>query len=186
MAVPHLRHRTRAALAAVSVLLSLSMAGRCAPAEAIDEYAIKGAMLLNIARLVDWPAAKASDSFVIGIVAPPAVGADIEAVIKDKAVGKKTVTVRRLASLAAAADCHLIFIAGTDRKPAERDVAALAKAGVLTVGESDGFAVGGGVVGLVVKDKRLQMEINLKAAHRSGLSISSRILRLATIVEGGA
>jgi hypothetical protein len=62
----------------------------------------------------------------------------------------------------------------------------LRKAGslpVLTIGEHDGFAAAGGVIGFVVRDDRVQFEINPDAASRADLKVSSRLLQLATIVR---
>jgi len=52
------------------------------------------------------------------------------------------------------------------------------------VGERDGFARRGGVIGLVVEDNLARFEVNLQAAQRSGLQISSKLLGLARMVKG--
>ena len=90
-----------------------------------------------------------------------------------------------MSSAAAGTDCHLLFTSRLERKRTAEESALLARASVLLVGDGDHFAAQGGAVGLVVKDRHLQMEINVQAAQRSSLNISSRILRLATLVEGG-
>lgn len=55
--------------------------------------------------------------------------------------------------------------------------------GVLTVGEADQFAVRGGVITFVKEANRLRFEINVDAAGRAGLRISSRLLQLARVVH---
>ena len=55
---------------------------------------------------------------------------------------------------------------------------------VLTIGDSEGFARGGVIINLAKARGKIRFEINLEAAKRGGLSISSKLLKLATIVEG--
>jgi hypothetical protein len=56
---------------------------------------------------------------------------------------------------------------------------------ILTVGDGDAFASGGGMIGLFVEDGRMRFAINTEAAHRAGLRFSSKLLNLAKIVKGG-
>lgn len=54
---------------------------------------------------------------------------------------------------------------------------------VLTVGEFEGFAKRGGMINFIIVDNRIAFEINIDAARRAGLSISSQLLKLAEIVR---
>jgi hypothetical protein len=53
----------------------------------------------------------------------------------------------------------------------------------LTVDETEGFAVLGGVINLTVEDNKVHFEINRLAADRAGLKIGSRLLSIAKIVK---
>ena len=57
---------------------------------------------------------------------------------------------------------------------------------VLTVGDVREFAASGGVLRFFLRDEQMRMEINLQAAEAAGLKISSRLLRIADLYEGGA
>ena len=54
---------------------------------------------------------------------------------------------------------------------------------ILTVGETPGFAEHGGVIRFVLEDNRVRFEVNVEAAHQADLTISSRLLTLARIVQ---
>jgi hypothetical protein len=45
------------------------------------------------------------------------------------------------------------------------------------------FATRGGMVNFIIEDNRVQFEINIDAAERAGLKISSRALKLARVVR---
>ncbi len=55
---------------------------------------------------------------------------------------------------------------------------------VLTVGETDRFAQSGGMINFVLEENRVRFEINVEAADRAGLKISSKLLELAHVVAG--
>jgi hypothetical protein len=54
--------------------------------------------------------------------------------------------------------------------------------GVLVVSDMPGFAVLGGHIGLVEDSNRLRFQVNLEAALKTGLKLSSKFLQLAEIV----
>jgi len=53
----------------------------------------------------------------------------------------------------------------------------------LTVGETEGFAVLGGIINLTVEGNKVHFEINRLAADRAGQKISSKLLSIAKIVK---
>ena len=73
----------------------------------------------------------------------------------------------------------------TGRASALPVLQSLGSAPVLTVGESDGFASAGGVIGLYMEGDKVRFEANPDAAQRAGLKLSSQILRLARLVRDG-
>jgi hypothetical protein len=53
----------------------------------------------------------------------------------------------------------------------------------LLVGDGPGFINGGGMIGLVRFGNQIRFEINARAARQSGVSISSKLMRLAARVQ---
>jgi hypothetical protein len=58
--------------------------------------------------------------------------------------------------------------------------------GTLTVGDTEGFAAEGGIVNLRVEGDKIHIQVNVGAAERQRIRISSRLLGLAEIVKSGA
>jgi hypothetical protein len=54
---------------------------------------------------------------------------------------------------------------------------------VLTVGDTDGFASEGGIVNFKIEAGRVRLQINMVAAERARIGISSKLLSLAEIVK---
>ena len=55
--------------------------------------------------------------------------------------------------------------------------------GTHTLSAPQGFAARGGMVNFTVEESKVRFEINEDAARRAGLKISSKLLRLAELVE---
>jgi hypothetical protein len=75
--------------------------------------------------------------------------------------------------------CHVLFFCPSEKPFLARLLPALQKDGLLLVGDTPGFLEAGGVINLMIEDKKVRFEINLAAAAREHLQIRSSLLRLA-------
>jgi YfiR/HmsC-like len=150
------------------------------------EYQIKASFVYTVAKFVDWPA----DSFpapgkplTLGIVGDPAVSEAIASALRGKRVHDRDLVVKRLPDLGSLRSCQIVYISGDEKESLVAVLEQVAAAGVLTVGEGVDFAPSGGILGLSLRDSLVQFEVNLAAAQRAGLNISSKILRLGHVVK---
>lgn len=175
----------RGAIAALMLLLLAQQLLAVQP-QALDEYQVKAAFLFNFVRFVDWPAA-AFDSptapIVIGIVGGDPFGEEIDRLIDKKVVNGHPLEVRRFRDWKSVGKVHVLFVSGSDRQAAAKVIDAVRKSAVMTVGEAEGFAQAGGVCNFTREGARIGFEINVNAAARAGLTLSSRLLALARIVH---
>jgi hypothetical protein len=89
----------------------------------------------------------------------------------------------RIADLTPGRDCKILFIAASERRRMPVLLASASILGVLTVGDTADFSVQGGVIGLQLDGERIRLRVNLTAADKAKLRISSRVPSLATIVK---
>ena len=160
-----------------------------APAYGADpapsEFALKAAFIYNFAKFTEWPPVPgegAREPIVLCAFAGEPYDAAL-ASIDGKSVQGRTLRVRRGLRPIEIKSCHVAFIAASEERRIPELLRAAAKAPVLTVGDSDGFAEGGGMIGLINADNRVQFEINNDAAQRANLKIGSQLLRLARLVK---
>lgn len=151
-----------------------------------DEYEIRAAMLFNLTRFIEWPAAKLDPThpeFVICVLGSDPLGVSLDNLARNKSVGSKPIAVRHLSSVAGAHECHILYVsAGGDKlKTYARASGELAKAGVLSVSARANADSPDQVIGLPTVEQRVHIDVNLGAAERSGLTISSKLLHLATV-----
>lgn len=152
---------------------------------AVSEPEIKAAMLYNFIKFVEWPSPQAAGPFVIGVHGSGSFATVLARTVGGRVVQGRAVVVRKVQSAAEIQTCHALFVAGTEAGRGMAAIEPARRSAVLTVGESPGFSRKGGIIGFVIVDNRTNFEINPDAAVRVGLKISSKLLRLATIVKEG-
>ena len=153
----------------------------------MPEDQIKAAFLFNFAKFIEWPPEKASgSSLALCVLGRDSFAASLEQTVSGKTVNGKPLEVRRLSRPEDAKPCHVVFIPVTDKNRAQRNLQAIPSTGVLTVGESEDFAERGGIINFIKDENRIRFEINLDAAARAGIRISSRLLQLARVIRDEA
>ncbi len=170
----------------VMVLVGALVFGRAAVA-GVSEYRVKAAFLYNFARFIEWPETAFDDKtapLVFCILDPGPFGDAFET-IRDKTVRGRPVAVRPFDPERKAEPCHVVFINTKDGDAARRLLSEVfSRKGVLTAGETQGFARQGGVINFfITEENKIRFEINIAAARRAGLKISSKLLKLAEIVS---
>ncbi len=149
---------------------------------AAEEYHVKGAFLLNFAKFVEWPAEAfhaPGDAIAICVLGANPFTAALEQAAGQVVVEKRTVVVRQIADPRQARQCQIVFVSVSERKRARSVLEAVKGASVLTVGESEGFIAGGGVIELRVEENKVRMEISPSAAKLAGLRVSAKLLSLS-------
>jgi hypothetical protein len=165
-----------------------------AASPASREYAMKAAFLYNFIVFTEWPKEAlptADDPMVIGIIGQDPFGDAFESIVPAK--GRK-IAIKRFGGLSelkragdaemartteAGRHCHLLFICISEAENISEILNMVKDASVLTVADTSGFLESGGMINLVVEEKKLRFEISNIAASKAGLKIGSQLLRLA-------
>jgi hypothetical protein len=177
-------------IAILSALLAISLVenpGIALAQSQAGEYHVKAAFLYHFVQLVEWPAnslGSESSPVTLCITGEDPFGGDLEATLAGKTVGTRSLRVRHLKEAEDFQGCHVLFVNGHEAAHLARLLQELKDGPVLTVGESNGFVEQGGMIGFLVVDNKVRFEINLEAAERAKLKISSRLLLLAKTVVG--
>jgi hypothetical protein len=156
-------------------------------AQSPSEYEVKAAFLFNFAKFVEWPAgtfATADGPFRICVLGRDPFGANLDQIIAGKTLDGRRIVVARSADATKARTCQILFIASSETRRIPQILQQLNSAGVLTVGDSKGFAQMGGMINFVLDDDRVRFEINLKAADSAHLKLSARLMAVAKQVLG--
>jgi hypothetical protein len=165
-------------LIGVPCLLLLGRVPRARAAER-PEHEIKAAYLYNFGKYVRWPRRVREREFVIAVLGADPFGAALDRVVQGNRIDNRPVAIRRVANAAELGACEVLFISASEEPRLEGVLAALPKAPILTVSDMPRFVERGGMIGLVMANRRVQFEVNALQAERAGLALGSQLMRLA-------
>lgn len=175
----------RRAVASGLVVLALALCPQATMAGSGDQAA-RAATILRMLRFVDWQARHAPGADLrVAVVGNAPLGAALRAARDAMQPGGRTVTVVDVASTRALADANAaVVIVGALPAAGSADLARrLSDQAVLTVGDGDCPDDTGLMLNLFADGDRYRVQANPAAAARAGVSLSSRLLRLAHIVN---
>lgn len=153
--------------------------------QAVREYQIKAAFLFNFIKFVEWPTdgfTHRSTPITLGVLGKDPFGTALDS-LDGKTVKGRRLVVKRSASLQDLQCSHILFISSSENGHLPQIVEALNNSSVLTVGEAARFTRVGGIINFVIKKNKIRFEINVDAAERAGFTISSKLLKLATVIR---
>jgi hypothetical protein len=179
-------------LCAVALFLSASGMRETYPAAEAEnlrissEERVKAAFVFNFMKFVDWPGGVFADNnspMLIGIIGDNPLGVELEASLRGKNINGRKLAIRRISWPGEIRGIHILLICGSEARAAQDILASVKGNPVLTIGEMDRFGQQGGIINFFIEEKKVRFEINIDAADKSRLKISSQLLTLARIIS---
>jgi hypothetical protein len=168
------------------IIVSGSLAAAGARAQALDEYQLKAAFIYNFAKFVQWPSDAfqgPADPITTCVLGQDPFGHELEKAIKGKAIDGRPLALRRISNVRQAAGCRILFVGSSEGKRMNAIVTGLKETGVLTVGETEGTTLNGAIINFTVESGKVRFEVDVDAADRGKLRVSSKLLSLARSVK---
>jgi len=168
------------------VFAALLLGARVDAQAPMDESQVKAMFVYNFLKFVEWPvdtSLRVKDPFVVVIIGEGATADATERFLESKAIGARPLVVRRTQWDQSLAGVRAAFVLEQDPKRLRRILDAAAAAGALTIGEGESFTTRGGVIGLLVEDRKVRFDVDTSAAQLAGLRVSSKLLALTRTVR---
>jgi hypothetical protein len=157
----------------------------CTTAGAVNELDVKAAVVANLLAFADWPTPAApapNAALVLCVGAQQALRAPL-ATLNGRVVRNWVLQVRVLSANEVTAQCHALLLDDellAARPALRRELATLP---VLSFADAQQAADSPVCIRLDVIDGRVSFMVNLATAKANGLTLSSRLLRLAREVR---
>lgn len=185
-----IRRSTWCARLCCGLLLLSCLSAHCQTPEktAFTPYDVEAAYLYNFGKFVQWPSPNEADAqpFSICILGQDNVGKKLDDTIAGETIQGRKIVAMRLSSADAAEQCQIVFIGSSEDTRLTRDLETLREKPVLTVGSNPEFLERGGDIQFLIQNNRVRFAVNLAAAKRAGLELSSELLKVAAYVKTDA
>jgi hypothetical protein len=152
-----------------------------AQATELPEYRLKAAFLFNFIAFTEWPATTGS-TLNLCIHGNDPFGSDLDG-LQGKPTSGRTIALQRNVRVDQLRTCQVVFIAASAQDHLPRVFEALRGQPTLTVADSPGAMRRGVALNMNVAGGKVSFEANVVAARAASLTLSSKLLRLATEVE---
>ena len=170
----------------LACVLGCALVTSPARAQPAQEYALKAAVLYNITKFVEWPpqAFKGrSDPLTVCVLGENPFGDALIEALNGKLHESRGFNVRNFRDISSAGGCQVLFVSASEQKRFRSILDEVSARATLTIGDADGFTAAGGILNLKLEELKVRLQVNLAAAEKSGIRISSRLLSLAEIVN---
>ena len=172
----------RVSLAIVLLCTASSSLAQSAAPQWASEYQLKAAFIYNVIPFIDWPENALGSEFIIGFAGEGPMSIALTRFFKDKRIASRPVEVRDVHTREELRGCDVLLMAYPDRSRTRESLLQLQGTSVLTIGDGENFALLGGVVALVPRENTFPLAVNLRAAERAHIKISSKLMAMTKLV----
>lgn len=151
------------------------------------EYRHKATFTLHFIRFTQWPEGtfeSADDPVLVNVMYDIPACETLQNTLDGEFVNlrrvKRELRVKRVKLATDILTCHVFYFGTTDKAMIQNQLDAIGGRPILTIGETRGFLEMGGIINFD-EQSRKRFSVNITAAQRAGLKLSSQLLRSAEI-----
>ncbi|MGH9617572.1 MAG: YfiR family protein [Acidobacteriaceae bacterium] len=152
----------------------------------VSQDDVEAAYLYNFAKFVTWPPNAKPGLLSICVLGNDPFGGTLDQIVDGETINGRHLEVVRLKDARSLSSCSIVFVGDSEAPHLDQDMAALAFLPALTVSDLPGFMEHGGTIQFVLIDNRVRFQVNLNAARKCGIVLSSQLLKVASKVVGTA
>lgn len=150
------------------------------------EIQVKAAYIYNFTKFITWDSKERSSSKKPTTIC--LFGSDtycdlLEDFLNSQVAGQSIIIKRVNKKVSEITGSQMVFISRAEQQKMPTILRQVEGSQVLTVSDIPGFARHGGMIGFVIENGRIKIEMNLNAAKKAGLNISAKLLEVARIVS---
>lgn len=151
-----------------------------------SEDQLQAAFLYNFGKFVEWPPSAFSapnSKFNICVLGKNYFGTILDGISRSKELKKRKIEIHYLDKCCPQETCHVLFVESEWGGDMAHLLKKIQDTPVLTVSNAERFIRMGGIIRFYLEGDQLRFAINLDAAQKANLTISSELLKLARIVQ---
>jgi hypothetical protein len=173
-------------IAAILLFALTALTSQAAPdAPQASSGDVEAAYLYNFGKFVRWPESPGRGTMFICVAGKDSFAQTVGRLVTGERIADRPLEVRSLERPNTVDGCSILYVGTGERARLAEFLAAADGKQILTVGDSPDFLARGGIIQFVLQDDHVRFSVNLNAASRNGLTLSSELLKVAISVVGG-
>ena len=145
---------------------------------------VQAAYLYNFGKFVRWPERDSHAPLVVCVAGQDSFRQTIEKLVAGEQIDERPLQVRSVDHPEDTMGCSILFVGTPESGKAQGYLEATAGKPILTVGDGPDFLARGGMIQFVLVEDHVRFSVNLEAANRNGVNLSSELLKVAVSVTG--
>ena len=172
-------------LTCVCLFVAGTMQVATAQTRAEEDNLLKAAFVYNFAKFTNWPEGtwkQRNTPLNLCTAGKDGLVSKLEH-LAGKIIKQRPVTILSLNDMQVPKNCHLLYIASSEKNHYKNILKSVRAEPVLTISELPHFARSGGIIEFDRRKDQTHFIINLAAAREAELVLSSRLLSLAEVIN---
>jgi len=145
---------------------------------------VQAAYLYNFGKFVRWPENAGHGPIEVCVAGDDSFGQVMGRLVAGEQINGRRFEVRNLDRPEGAGACAIVFVDTAEPVREDAFLAAAAGKPILTVGDAPDFLARGGMIQFLLVEDHVRFSVNLAAASRCGVGLSSELLKVAVAVTG--
>ena len=149
-----------------------------------SQYDVEAVYLYNFAKFIRWPAGSPGATINICVAAQKAFVDSLAKVVAGERIDTRSITVRSIQRPEDEAACDILFMDASTKDRLAGLLSIASGKPILTVSDTPDFLDRGGMIQLLLIGNRMRFAVDLRPTARSGIALSSELLKVAVTVRG--
>ena len=147
-----------------------------------QNYKLHSLFIFSFTRYVQWPDPYNSGDFEIVVLGDSPLVDELKSIAQAKKVGDRSIKVTKINSVNEIGKCHILFITPAKSSAIGDVLSKVSAKPVLLVTEEPGLGAKGSNINFIIKDGKLNFELNQSAVSKQNLKVSNELSRLAILI----
>ena len=165
-----------------SALVILGLFALIFSAKAQDEK-FKALFMYNFTKYIEWPQAKQSGNFVIGVCGNASIVPELQEIANKKTVGSQKIEIKEIAASDDPSKLHILYVTADKTEAIDGFINKVKGKGVVIITDKPGLAEAKSGINYIKDSGRLKYEVSHKHLSEEGVKVSSQLAQLGNSVD---
>ena len=143
-----------------------------------EQSQVQSAYIYHFTKYMEWPAAKQSGDFVIGVIGDSPITPYLKSLAASKKAGMQSILIKEFSAVSKVTNCHILFLSS---KKSYELLSAIIKGkelSALIITAKAGYGKKGAGINFVTVGGKSRFEINESSIAASNVKVSAKLIQM--------